>query len=143
MPLALTVAGRVQAMWAKGSGACPHLRGHPLNYSVFLPTLHIGQGGYADMPPLVDAEGLWVGRISSACGVPILHPYLGERRVANEDRRMPAEERKPSAWKAEGRGFESRFSAPTTFRRAVLNLSIAKLSGENRCQPYNHPKLSV
>jgi hypothetical protein len=30
-------------------------------------------------------------------GVPIFHPYLGERRVANQDRRRPAEERKPSA----------------------------------------------
>jgi len=64
MPLALTVAGRVQAMCAGGSGACPHLRAHPLTYSVFLPALHIG--GDADMRPLVDSEGLWVGRISSA-----------------------------------------------------------------------------
>ena len=35
--------------------------------------------------------------VMNACGVPVFHPYLGERRVANQDRRMPAEERKPSA----------------------------------------------
>ena len=35
-------------------------------------------------------------------GVPIFDPYLGERRVANQDRRMPAGERKPSAQKADG-----------------------------------------
>ena len=37
-----------------------------------------------------------------ASEVPKPHPYLGERRVANKDRRMSAEERKPAAWKAEG-----------------------------------------
>jgi len=37
-----------------------------------------------------------------SCGVPELHPYLRERRVANQDRRMPAEERKPSAYHAWG-----------------------------------------
>jgi hypothetical protein len=47
------------------------------------------------------AVGYW-------CGVPILHPYLGERRVANQDRRMPAEARKPSAWKADGRWLETK-----------------------------------
>jgi len=30
---------------------------------------------------------------SPACGVPVSHPYLGERRVANQNRRMSAEER--------------------------------------------------
>jgi len=39
---------------------------------------------------------------SEDCEVPKLHPYLGERRVANQDRRMPAEERQPSAWKSDG-----------------------------------------
>ena len=43
----------------------------------------------------------------TSCGVPIFHPYLGERRVANQDRRMPAEERKTSAYHPEGRRFES------------------------------------
>ncbi len=45
------------------------------------------------------ARGVWVS---------IFHPYLGERRVANQDRRMPAEERKPSVWKADGRLFEAK-----------------------------------
>ncbi len=38
----------------------------PFSSSARLFASHIGRGEDADMPPLVDAEGLWVGRISSA-----------------------------------------------------------------------------
>jgi len=38
----------------------------------------------------------------NACGAPVFHPYLVERRVANQDRRTPAEEHKPSAYHAQG-----------------------------------------
>jgi len=44
---------------------------------------------------LLTTEGATLGNTPDSalktCGVPIFHPYLGERRVANQDRRMPAE----------------------------------------------------
>jgi len=59
----------------------------------------------------------------NACGVRILHPYLGERRIVIQDRRVPAEERKPSAYHAQGRhrpGVGDRCTVPFTRRTSAL-----------------------
>ncbi len=62
------------------------------------------------------------GAASSPRGVPIFHPYLGEHRVANQNRRMSAEERKPSAGKADGRRVSS--AKGRTFSRAFLHVWV-------------------
>jgi hypothetical protein len=49
-------------------------------------------------------EARCVATLQNPCGVPKPNPCLGEQRVANQDRRMPAEDRKPAAYHAEGQG---------------------------------------
>ena len=64
-----------------------------------------------------------------------LHPSLGERRVANQDRRMPAEKRKPSAAKADGlRGGNVK---GRVFRPAFLSVYVS-WSGKRYSNP-RHP----
>jgi hypothetical protein len=71
--------------------------------------------------------------VRGSCGVPIFHTYLGERRVANQDRRRPAEEREPSAYHAEShRPARSHRAAGARIASILVSIRPPRQSGPCR-----------